>query len=43
LDIDCCQFYLITGIASHLVSAADALLSVSLTLRDHVLGEVMLA
>jgi uncharacterized protein Yka (UPF0111/DUF47 family) len=42
-DIDCRRFDLITGIANHLESAADALLRVSLMLRNHVLGEVMLA
>ena len=35
------QFHLISGIASHLEAAADALLRASLMLRDHVLGEVM--
>jgi uncharacterized protein Yka (UPF0111/DUF47 family) len=40
-DIDCRHFRLIDGIASHLESAADALLRASLMLRDHVLGEVM--
>src|SRR5271165_4250796 len=40
-DIDHREFHLITGISSHLESAADALLRASLMLRDHVLGEVM--
>jgi uncharacterized protein Yka (UPF0111/DUF47 family) len=40
-DIDCRHLRLIDGIASHLESAADALLRASLMLRDHVLGEVM--
>ncbi len=40
-DIDCRHLHLINGIASHLESAADALLRASLMLRDHVLGEVM--
>jgi uncharacterized protein Yka (UPF0111/DUF47 family) len=40
-DIDCRGFHLISGISSHLESAADALLRASLMLRDHVLGEVM--
>jgi uncharacterized protein Yka (UPF0111/DUF47 family) len=42
-DVDCRRFHLISGIAGHLESAADALLRVSLMLRDHVLGDVMLA
>jgi uncharacterized protein Yka (UPF0111/DUF47 family) len=33
-DIDCRQFHLIRSIASHLESAADALLRSSLMLRD---------
>ena len=40
-DIDCRRLHLIDGIASHLESAADALLRASLMLRDHILGEVM--
>jgi uncharacterized protein Yka (UPF0111/DUF47 family) len=40
-DIDCRHLRLIDGIASHLESAADALLGASLLLRDHILGEVM--
>ncbi|MGC2203976.1 MAG: DUF47 family protein [Stellaceae bacterium] len=35
------EFHLISGISSHLESAADALLRATLMLRDHVLGEVM--
>jgi len=42
-DIDCRHFHVISGIANHLESAADALLRSSLMLRDHVLGEVMFA
>jgi uncharacterized protein Yka (UPF0111/DUF47 family) len=40
-DMDCRHLHLISGIAGHLESAADALLRASLMLRDHVLGEVM--
>jgi len=40
-DRDWRQLHLISGIAGHLESAADALLRASLMLRDHVLGEVM--
>ena len=40
-DMDCRHLHLVEGIASHLESAADALLRASLILRDHVLGEVM--
>ncbi len=42
-DIDCRHLHLVSGIASHFESAADALLRASLILRDHVLGEVMFA
>jgi uncharacterized protein Yka (UPF0111/DUF47 family) len=42
-NLDCRQLHLLSGIASHLESAADALLRASLMLRDHVLGEVMFA
>jgi uncharacterized protein Yka (UPF0111/DUF47 family) len=42
-DIDCRHLHLVSGIASHYESAADALLRASLILRDHVLGEVMFA
>ena len=42
-DIDCRHLRLVNGIAGHLEFAADALLRVSLMLRDHVLGEVMFA
>lgn len=41
--IDCRYLHLVSGIANHLESAADALLRASLILRDHVLGEVMFA
>jgi uncharacterized protein Yka (UPF0111/DUF47 family) len=40
-DVDCRQFHLLSGLTTHLESAADALLRASLMLRDHVLGEVM--
>jgi len=40
-EMDCRHLHLVEGIASHLESAADALLRASLMLRDHVLGEVM--
>jgi uncharacterized protein Yka (UPF0111/DUF47 family) len=40
-EIDSRHFHLVSGIASHLEAAADALLRASLILRDHVLGEVM--
>jgi uncharacterized protein Yka (UPF0111/DUF47 family) len=40
---DCRQLHLVSGIANHLESAADALLRASLMLRDHVMGEVMFA
>ena len=39
--IDCRHLYLVGEIAHHLEEAADALLRAGLTLRDHVLGEVM--
>ena len=39
--IDCRHLYLVGQIAHHLEEAADALLRAGLTLRDHVLGEVM--
>jgi len=39
--IDCRHLYLVGAIAHHLEEAADALLRAGLTLRDHVLGEVM--
>ena len=39
--IDCRHLYLIGQITHHLEEAADALLRAGLTLRDHVLGEVM--
>ncbi len=42
-DIDCRHLHLVSGIAGHLESAADALLRASLILRDHLLGEVMFA
>ncbi len=42
-NIDCRHLHLVSGIASHFESAADALLRASLILRDHVLGEVMFA
>jgi uncharacterized protein Yka (UPF0111/DUF47 family) len=42
-NLDCRQLHLLSGIASHLESAADALLRAALMLRDHVLGEVMFA
>jgi uncharacterized protein Yka (UPF0111/DUF47 family) len=41
--IDPRQLYLLTDIAHHLEAAADALLHASLTLRDHILGEVTFA
>jgi len=41
--LDCRYLYLVSGIANHLESAADALLRASLILRDHVMGEVMFA
>lgn len=40
-DVDCRHLHLLSGIATHFESAADALLRASLILRDHVLGEVM--
>jgi uncharacterized protein Yka (UPF0111/DUF47 family) len=40
--IDCRQLYLFGAITRHLERAADCLLRASLTLRDHILGEVML-
>ena len=39
--IDCRHLYLVGEIAHHLEKAVDALLRAGLTLRDHVLGEVM--
>jgi uncharacterized protein Yka (UPF0111/DUF47 family) len=42
-DTDCRRFHIVSGIATHFESAADALLRASLMLRDHVLGEVMFA
>jgi uncharacterized protein Yka (UPF0111/DUF47 family) len=39
--LDSRHFYLITRIAGHLESAADALSRATFVLRDHVLGEVM--
>lgn len=41
--LDCRQLHMLSAIAHHLEAAADALLRASLKLRDHVLGEVMLA
>ncbi|HUH85943.1 MAG TPA: DUF47 family protein, partial [Stellaceae bacterium] len=41
--IDPRQLYLLGAIAHHLEAAADALLHASLQLRDHVLGDVILA
>jgi uncharacterized protein Yka (UPF0111/DUF47 family) len=41
--VDPRQLYLLTEIAHHLEAAADALLHASLTLRDHILGEVTFA
>lgn len=38
---DCRRLYLAGAIASHLENAADSLLRASLTLRDHILEEVM--
>lgn len=40
-DINCRHLHLLSGIATHFESAADALLRASLILRDHVLGEIM--
>jgi uncharacterized protein Yka (UPF0111/DUF47 family) len=39
--IDCREMYLVGAVAGHLEEAADALLRAGLTLRDHILGEVM--
>ena len=39
--IDSRQLYLVGAITHHLEAAADSLLRASLTLRDHILGEVM--
>jgi hypothetical protein len=39
--VDCRRMYLVGAIAGHLEEAAGALLRASLTLRDHILGEVM--
>ncbi len=41
--LDARQLHLLSAIARHLESAADPLLIASLTLRDHILGDVMLA
>ena len=39
--VDCRRMYQVGAIAGHLEEAADALLRASLTLRDHILREVM--
>jgi uncharacterized protein Yka (UPF0111/DUF47 family) len=41
--LDARQLHMLSGIAHHLEGAADALLRASLRLRDHVLGDVILA
>jgi uncharacterized protein Yka (UPF0111/DUF47 family) len=41
--VDCRQLLVLSAIAHHLEAAADALLRASLKLRDHVMGDVMLA
>jgi uncharacterized protein Yka (UPF0111/DUF47 family) len=43
MGLDARQLHLLSAIARHLESAADALLIASLKLRDHVLGDVMFA
>ena len=42
-SLDCRQLHMMTAISHHFEAAADALLHASLKLRDHVLGDVMLA
>ena len=41
--LDCRQLHMLGGIAHHLEAAADALLHASLKLRDHILGDVIVA
>jgi uncharacterized protein Yka (UPF0111/DUF47 family) len=43
MALDARQLHLLSAIARHLESAADALLIASLKLRDHVLGDVISA